>query len=70
MTQTNVNTGKTRPVRNKTAHRHSDAVHVHPTGPGKAPPAPPAAPAEKKSSFIGRWMARGALGGAIAAAGT
>jgi len=40
MTQTNVNSGKTRPIRNKSAHRHSDAVHVHPR-----PSAAPAAPA-------------------------
>merc|ERR1719311_343797 len=76
MTQQNVNSGKTRPIRKKSAHRHSDAIHVHPTP--SAPPAPaavapavptPAAPA-KKSSFIGRWLGRAVGVGGAAAVGT
>ena len=80
MTQQNVNSGKTRPVRNKSAHRHSDAIHVHPGAPTPsappmpAPPVPPAPKTEKKSSsFLGRWLGRAAgataVTGAAAAAG-
>merc|ERR1719359_1780957 len=75
MTQQNVNSGKTRPVRHRSAHRHSDPVHVHPAPSAPAPAAPvatpsPAAPAKKGSSFLGRWLGRGALLGGAAAVGT
>merc|ERR1719201_1411114 len=64
MTQQNVNSGKTRSIRNRSAHRHSDAVHVHGTPPTPSAPArpvsPPTAPAKKGAStgFINRWLGR------------
>merc|ERR1719379_1608550 len=59
MTQTNVNSGKTRPIRKKSAHRHSDAIHVHPTP--LAPPAPAAvAPAVPTPAAPAKMAARSA----------
>merc|ERR1719473_1603821 len=72
MTQENVETGKTRPVQCKTAHRpsaaptHIEYPHIEAPGAGTVPAAPPAA--QKKGSklgFLGKALGLGAAAGAV-----